>query len=588
MASISGKMIVSAMEVDQPVMVVDGLNQRSVEIQAELNEQEKKEEEGRNQERKEEEAVWDVASKPGVITPVEEIYNKILEQNPSIRDGLYPQRLLYTGDKLMRALHFCREDCEYGGVHPRFAIWSLENQPMQFHSHKRGEVAFYTPVRKGEIRKPFRIPASGDTLMSGIKWATTRPKEDKAGLVNSCGLDGFLTDLKLRALDIETCFECLFRHEGTSGRNLENILRTLISHIFVFARSEADQRFQQIRKFTKEQDLFLKRVWLDDQGFRIMKRSFVNSAGVEFEAEDLLYVSKEGEDGFDEDGFKSFKFGNTRVSMQYLLMEQLHQVCQLRVYFHCSCTTLRKGDAKIQVFGEGVQPLIHPAYATFSTQKMKFDEDFAATEKIRMGLSGDMRVNDAPLAKRIDMCECPICGDNLVVDKVMVPKETWMLIVEIPREQHNEPRSLNTFRKRYYLQDREGNRVRFDLAWISAVEDMTTVDAYGQKAGHMHFTSYHYYQKGWYYYDDLDREGKLEKVTASIHRSMYSVLQRAFYIRYTNPKHHECIQSLDDSKAVMNSIGLNVRGLNWAGLQRRIRKKEICWTGASIKAKNLM
>jgi hypothetical protein len=462
----------------------------------------------------------------------------------------------------------------------------LENQPVQFQSHRRGEAAIYTYVREGEVRKPFRVPEPGDTLMSGIKWHTTRAGKQKAALVNSCGLDGFLTDLKLRSLDPRICFECLFRHEGTSGRNLENIIRTLISHIFVFAKSDTEKRYHQIRKFTKDQDLFLKRVWLDDNGFRIMKKTFRNSAGQEFEAEDLLFVNKEEEE--EEEGYRSFCYGNTRVSMQYLLMEQLHQICQLRVYFHCECRPMRKGDAKIQIFGNGAKPLIHPAYATFNTEKMRFDEDFAAAEEIRMGLNPDMKVISSPLAKRIDSCACPSCGGKLVVDRVMVPEETWLLIVEIPKETDQERRTLNTFRKRYYLKDRGSNRVRFDLVWISVLIDQTGVDANGQKEGYMHFTSFHYYEDSWYFYDDLDSEGRLDRVPGTFYRPENWHLQRAFYLRYTNPKHHECVQKLDDAKAAKNAVGLNLKNLNWAGLQQKIRKKEVCWSGASIREKGLL
>jgi len=409
MAARNMPIIVSNMEVDGHQHQEGERGQEQEKVQAQLEAEERKEEEDRVKERQEEQIAWDVAMNPGEISYGDELYQRLLEMYPGVKEGKIPQKLLYTGDKLLRAIHFCREDCEYGGFHPRFAIWSLENQPVQFQSHRRGETAIYTYVRQGEVRKPFRVPEPGETLMSGVKWHTTRPKMEKAALMNSCGLDGFLTDLKLRSLDYNVCFECLFRHEGTSGRNLENILRTLISHIFVFAKSETGKLYQQIRKFTKEQDLFLKRVWLDDNGFRIMKKKFYNSAGEIFEAEDLLFVNKGDEE--QDDGYRNFSFGNTRISMQYILMEQLHQICQVRVYFHCSCMPSRKGNAKIQVFGEGVQPLIHPAYGTFNTEVMRFDEDFALAEQIRMGLDPTLRVNEAPLAKRIDQCECPSCEE---------------------------------------------------------------------------------------------------------------------------------------------------------------------------------
>jgi hypothetical protein len=94
--------------------------------------------------------------------------------------------------------------------HPKFRLIASENCPVIFTVHKN-DVIVYSPTEPslGELHRPLKIPEVGDILIHVIKWRNALP-ERGAGIKNSCTIDSFLTDIKIRSLDKNVCFECLF------------------------------------------------------------------------------------------------------------------------------------------------------------------------------------------------------------------------------------------------------------------------------------------------------------------------------------------------------------------------------------------
>lgn len=200
------------------------------------------------------------------------------------KDKRVPQSKVNCFRQKLRAIATCgREDCDM--KHPMYGLFEEEKLPVIFDSHDANGECFYSPFR-GKATKPFRIPEVGDTLITGIQWNTKNVDESKIGVSNSCMIDGFLTDLKLRSLDRDFCFECLFVHQAGPGRSLERCLRTLILHILVFAKPFFSHKYQQIRKFTVEQDLTIKRIWIEKDALKVVPKRNEETGMMD---QDLLY-----------------------------------------------------------------------------------------------------------------------------------------------------------------------------------------------------------------------------------------------------------------------------------------------------------
>lgn len=174
----------------------------------------------------------------------------------------FPEGTLKFFDSLHATTKCKRAICSV--LHRKHALHIPTNQPCVFDEHTE-EGVFYLPTAC-KLNFTLRTPRTGDRLITGVQWSTadvSGQSQANPSVRNSCMIDGFLTDLKIRSLDRRFCFECLFMHTYGEGRTLERCLRSLVYHILVFARPIAQQRFVRIRKFSYEEDLKIKRIWLD-------------------------------------------------------------------------------------------------------------------------------------------------------------------------------------------------------------------------------------------------------------------------------------------------------------------------------------
>jgi len=175
-------------------------------------------------------------------------------------------RFLESSLKFFNNLH-ATSKCRFEGCdvnHRKYALHVSSNQPCVFDEHTE-EGVYYLPYAC-KTSFTLRTPRSGDRLITGVQWFTINipgQAPSSPSVRNSCMIDGFLTDLKLRSLDRKFCFECLFMHTYGEGRTLERCLRSLVYHVLVFAKPIAQQKFVRIRKFSYEEDLKIKRIWLD-------------------------------------------------------------------------------------------------------------------------------------------------------------------------------------------------------------------------------------------------------------------------------------------------------------------------------------
>lgn len=170
----------------------------------------------------------------------------------------YPAHFVCFFVKSLFSVIVCPKTCE--NPHPRFGLHLPSNQVVVFEGCDK-EQGYYTPYLNEKIT-PFRMPDVGDPVIMGIKWASKRVPKKKE-VVEGCLLDHLLVDLKVRTLAQKVCLNCLFRHKSGPGFFLEQILRTLIAHVLVFAQPLGKSKFDRIAVFTAEEELRIRRVWFD-------------------------------------------------------------------------------------------------------------------------------------------------------------------------------------------------------------------------------------------------------------------------------------------------------------------------------------
>ena len=153
---------------------------------------------------------------------------------------------------------------EAGGIkHPRLALHLPSNQVYVFETcfGDTGEKAIYIPY-VDRVSRPFRTAQVGDTVIKGINWLSSGVCA-KGTPTPGCLFDALLVDLKVRTLAQKVCLGCLFTYSTGPGFLFENLIRTLIAHILVFAQPLGKSKYERIRVFTAEEDLKIRRVWFD-------------------------------------------------------------------------------------------------------------------------------------------------------------------------------------------------------------------------------------------------------------------------------------------------------------------------------------
>ena len=215
------------------------------------------------------------------------VQNQAITLNQGNRDARIPMAQVKFYQRLPLLATCTNQVCYVS--HRKYGCTITTKIPVIFHSHSPDGQVYYVPYRQ-KVSLPFRMPKTGDALITGIRWNTKQARADP-NVVNSCMIDGFLTDLKIRGLDRDFCFECLFLHKLGPGLLLERCLRTLILHIVVSARARPNKGYLKISTFTLETDLKIKRIWLDKNGVRLVP---MWNEDCQKDVYDLKYIPKLG------------------------------------------------------------------------------------------------------------------------------------------------------------------------------------------------------------------------------------------------------------------------------------------------------
>ena len=159
--------------------------------------------------------------------------------------------------------------------HFKYGVFVEQNLPVEFLCHDPRRVAYYWPyVHKACL--PFRLPRNGEELMSGIRWNTLTPRNGLQGIKNSCMIDGWLTDIKIRTLDVTCCLGCWFIHTTGRGLKIEKTLRTLSKFILMCASPtpDASGQTQIIHDFTHEEELYIKTIWMREKFWNFDSKTY--------------------------------------------------------------------------------------------------------------------------------------------------------------------------------------------------------------------------------------------------------------------------------------------------------------------------
>ena len=417
-----------------------------------------------------------------------------------------------------------REDCQ---GHFKYGVWEDRNLPVIFTNHKY-EVAYYHAFVV-KVQLPFPITDKTNQLMDGIQWYSASPNDGQIGMNNSCMIDGFLMDFKIRALDMSYCIGCLFAHRSGRGRMLERILRTIIHYIMVVSDPKMSPGgvCQVVRKFTYEQQLFVKRIWID----RLMSPQ---------DLETEISIDRQGQVHQVHDLLRDPLSGRhmlTRMSMYRMVMGNLGPLCHYYLTINCGCGPRSLNKVQFYRFmaidtEEGRFISSEPAFQTFDCVSLEFDGDYWNTGE---GETYNTRNSDLNTSRRIDGFNCPPCSQKFQITGIAIPETTWLVIVEVP-----------TFMRH----DLEFNELpvaavfgshSFEITWVSFM-------ARGD-----HFVSTHKIGGQWYYYDDLaggrpGRECPLTRIEPDTFDHSQLQMQRVFYRRITETSPHRCIKRSCDEE----------------------------------------
>ena len=115
------------------------------------------------------------------------------------------------------------------------------------------------------------------------------------------------------------------------------------------------------------------------------------------------------------------------------------------------------------------------------------------------------------------------CHQYPTVDSLTIPKTTWLIVVEIPRELQKVSLQFMDSLKTIQM-----GGMTFYLTWVSIL--MT----------HVHFCSMHLYGKDWYFYDN-ESDGALTRTDPEDIDYVNKIYLKAFYLRRTEKNPHHCL-----------------------------------------------
>jgi hypothetical protein len=424
-----------------------------------------------------------------------------------------------------------RIKCQQDGCdgHIKYGVWEDRNLPVVFSHHKYEVAHYYAFVIKATL--PFRIPDRGNELIDGIKWYSSTPRDGQVGLSNTCMLDGHLMDFKLRTLDMTHCTGCIFMHKAGRGRMIERILRTMMHYIFMVANPQPDRdgMYQACRAFTYEQQLFVKRIWID---------KIYQPGELDLEIEEDLHGGRHIVHDLLRDPVTGQQM-LTRLSMYRMVLENMFSVSHYNIDTRCQCGDIFNRPMQILRFRvadtqEGRHLFLEPAYNNFNPMTLEFDRDYWETsEGETRNTSDELKT----MSRKVHHRDCSRCGTKLKVTGMRMPEESWFAICEVPAFMKNSL-TLRQLPIAAIITDQA-----FEISWVSMMATNT------------HFVSAHFLNGHWYYYNDIKGLRASEPCPVRIidlDRFDYAAydMQRVFYRRTTETNPHRCIQKAYEEEVI--------------------------------------
>jgi hypothetical protein len=337
-------------------------------------------------------------------------------------------------------------------------------------------------------------------------------------------LDGFLVDVKFRTLDIDHCCSCLFISRSGPARRLERILRIMMNYIFVVSNPEPDPqgRYMVTRRLTYEQQLFVKRIWIDSHySTADLKHEWhQDNAGNLHEVQNLIYDPITGEEML------------TRMSMYRMVLDNLSPITSFRADITCHCggemaKVLQCFRYEVIMLDSGDRVLVpEPAFRTFSAVTLEFDNKYWLT-----GENPNINRLDKNLARRIQGAPCELCHLQMTVSNIQVPETSWELVVEVLVEIKLDA-GLHELTP---VMLHAGSA--FEIRWVSLMSHYS------------HFVSLHLVNQVWYKFDDMDGHtsnrpcpvNRLDIDHFRANRREYT-MERVFYTRMADRDPHRCLR----------------------------------------------
>lgn len=412
--------------------------------------------------------------------------------------------------------------------HYKYGVYREKNMPVVYGHHKK-DVAYY--FSHGiKATHPIQVPHTTGRLIDGIKWYSATPRDGQIGLRMTCMIDGFLTDLKVRTLDKSFCMGCLFISKDYEGRKLERVIRTIMLYIYAVAKPEPgpDGVHQVIREFSYEQQLFIKRIWIDRlyDSYELreeLQHEMRGNSVLQSLVNDLSY------DPIDSSRHMMVRMTQFRFVIENLLPVAVFTadaLCGCGYSYHRSFNILRFQAIRVL---QGWHIGVEAAYFTFNAQTLEFDEDYweyGGAER-DTALTNNLYRN---LSKKVEGSHCTICDQPVHLENYGVPETTWILVVEVP----------NVYRiNMKHTQLPEAivlSGSSFELAWVSFLKSSD------------HYVSLHRFDNHWFFYDDIAGGNggvacpfnRLDGAWFQAHRMDYT-MERAFYLRTAQRNPHRCL-----------------------------------------------
>jgi hypothetical protein len=408
--------------------------------------------------------------------------------------------------------------------HQKFGVVVDENVPVMFKFHDFNEEPTYVTF-KTVISKPIRVPLTGDVLVNGIKW-----RFDPSVIINTvqCIFDCLLAGLKFKYLAQKICLECLFRHAGGLGNNLERFIRTVLYHIVPFGRHLDRDFFRPIRRYEKGMNLRFRRVYWEDKTKMFKYCTVTTKLGLK----DEIFFNIPGQVHPE---YKIAPAYGYYLNPDLLLLRNIDLISCFDATTCCSCNSGK--PVPIRAYVHLIrQHKRSDAISLILAQWESENYDHLWSWSLFGPEGVDKAVYTRNLAEPISGF-CKKCSSMKSVQNVTVPPTTWLLMAEIPSYLHKTPVSMFTHISSYIVND-----VIFDLAFVVL---------YNLETGS--FTSLHYHEDQWFYFDDM-AGGIMKRCNPEKVRYHCRINLRLFYLRRSETNPHACLKFAAQSQTLAAAI----------------------------------